>query len=177
MGLADARRKRDEAREKLRDGVDPGAERKRAKLVAIFNAANTFGDIAKEYIDKMVLEGRADATTSKANWLLEQLAPIAASPIADLKPVEVLAALKRIEAKGKHETARRCRSFAGRVFRYAVAPRRILPPSSAARSLRRKRSTTVQSSIPMPWAGCSVRSTTMPAISSRASPCNSCLMS
>lgn len=121
VGLADARRKRDEAREKLRDGVDPGAERKRAKLVAIFNAANTFGDIAKEYIDKMVLEGRADATTSKANWLLEQLAPIAASPIADLKPVEVLAALKRIEAKGKHETARRCRSFAGRVFRYAVA--------------------------------------------------------
>lgn len=121
IGLADARRKRDEAREKLRDGVDPGAERKRAKLVAIFNAANTFGDIAKEYIDKMVLEGRADATTSKANWLLEQLAPIAASPIADLKPVEVLAALKRIEAKGKHETARRCRSFAGRVFRYAVA--------------------------------------------------------
>jgi integrase len=121
VGLADARRKRDEAREKLRDGVDPGAERKRAKLVAIFNAANTFGDIAKEYIDKMVIEGRADATTSKANWLLEQLAPIAASPIADLKPVEVLAALKRIEAKGKHETARRCRSFAGRVFRYAVA--------------------------------------------------------
>src|SRR3546814_15550710 len=29
--------------------------------------------------------------------------------------------LKRIEAKGKYETARRCRSFAGRVFRYAVA--------------------------------------------------------
>lgn len=121
VGLADARRKRDEAREKLREGIDPGAERKRAKLVAIFNAANSFGDIAKEYIDKMVLEGRPDATTSKANWLLEQLAPIAASPIADLKPVEVLAALKRIEAKGKHETARRCRSFAGRVFRYAVA--------------------------------------------------------
>jgi len=91
VGLADARRKRDEAREKLRDGVDPGAERKRAKLVAIFDAANTFGDIAKEYIDRMVLEGRADATTSKANWPLEQLAPIAANPIADLKPVEVLA--------------------------------------------------------------------------------------
>ena len=78
-------------REKLRDGVDPGAERKRAKLVAIFDAANTFGDIAKEYIDRMVLEGRADTTTSKANWPLEQLAPIAANPIADLKPVEVLA--------------------------------------------------------------------------------------
>jgi integrase len=33
----------------------------------------------------------------------------------------MLAALKRIEARGKHETARRCRSFASRVFRYAAA--------------------------------------------------------
>ena len=69
----------------------------------------------------MVAEGRADTTISKVNWLLEQLQPIAAFPITDLKPMDVLAALKRIEARGKYETARRCRSFAGRVFRYAVA--------------------------------------------------------
>ena len=61
------------------------------------------------------------ATTAKASWLLEQLEPIARCAVADLKPVEVLAALKRIKAKGKHETARRCRSFASRVFRYGVA--------------------------------------------------------
>lgn len=121
VGLAEARRRRDEAKQKLWDGVDPLAERRREKLVAKYNAANTFGDVAKEYIDKMVAEGRADTTTGKANWLLEQLAPICAHPVAELKPVEVLAALKRIEAKGKHETARRCRSFASRVFRYAVA--------------------------------------------------------
>lgn len=77
--------------------------------------------MAKEYIDKMVAEGRAETTTTKANWLLEQLKPIAARPVSDLKPLEVLATLKRLEAKGKHETARRCRSFASRVFRYAVA--------------------------------------------------------
>lgn len=121
VGLAEARRKRDEARQKLRDGIDPGAERKREKLVALYNAANTFGDVGKEYIAKMTAEGRAEATISKATWLLEQLEPIARSAIADLKPVEVLAALKRIEAKGKYETARRCRSFASRVFRYGVA--------------------------------------------------------
>ncbi|HWW55552.1 MAG TPA: hypothetical protein VN047_01535 [Sphingopyxis sp.] len=57
----------------------------------------------------------------KANWLLDQLKPIAAIPVVDLKPVDVLAALKRIEARGKYETARRARSFASRVFRYAVA--------------------------------------------------------
>ena len=65
VGLAEARRKRDEARQKLRDGVDPAAERKREKLIALYNAANTFGDVAKQYIDKMVAEGRAEATTSE----------------------------------------------------------------------------------------------------------------
>jgi integrase len=124
VSLAEARQKRDEARQKLRDGIDPLAERKRAKLLAAYNAANTFGEVATEYIAKMVTEGRADTTTSKANWLLEQLAPLVDQPIADLKPVDVLAALKRIEAKGKYETARRCRSFAGRVFRYGVATAR-----------------------------------------------------
>lgn len=134
VGLAEARRKRDEARAKLRDGIDPLADRKREKLVAIYNAANTFGDVAKEYIDKMVAEGRADTTTTKANWLLEQLTPLATRALADLKPIDVLAALKRIEAKGKHETARRCRSFAGRVFRYGVATGRAeTDPTSVLR--------------------------------------------
>src|SRR5687767_3800915 len=49
VGLADARRKRDEAKRTLADGTDPLAERKRAKLLAIFNGANSFGDLAKEY--------------------------------------------------------------------------------------------------------------------------------
>ena len=121
VGLAEARKRRDDARRQLEAGTDPLAERKHEKLVSVFKAANTFGEIAKEYIDKQVAQGQADATTQKANWLLEQLEPIAARSVADLKPIDVLAALKRIEAKGKYETARRCRSFAGRVFRYAVA--------------------------------------------------------
>lgn len=121
VGLADARRKSDEARISLANNRDPLAERKREKLNAAYAAANTFGDLAKEYIDKMVAEGRAETTTTKANWILEQLKPIASFPISDLKPLDVLSALKRLEARGKHETARRCRSFASRVFRYAVA--------------------------------------------------------
>jgi integrase len=134
VGLAEARRRRDDARRQLRDGIDPGAERRREKLLARFNAANTFGEVAKEYIDKMIAEGRALATTSKAAWLLEQLKPLSDQPVADLKPVEVLAALKRIEARGKHETARRCRSFASRVFRYAVATGRTeTDPTSVLR--------------------------------------------
>lgn len=121
VGLAEARRRRLEARENLDNGIDPLANRKREKLVAKYQAANTFGEMAKEYLEKMVGDRRAETTISKAHWLLEQLKPIADQPITALKPVDVLAALKRLEAHGKHETARRCRSFASRVFRYAVA--------------------------------------------------------
>jgi hypothetical protein len=59
VSLADARRKHSDVRRKVQEGIDPLAERKREKLVAHYNAANTFGEVAKEYIDKMVAEGRA----------------------------------------------------------------------------------------------------------------------
>ena len=119
--LADARRKRDSARAQLHDGVDPGAERKKAKLLAELSAENTFAAIADEYIStKLVGENKAAITIDKARWLVTHLAPIASLPIVEIKPQELYAALKRLEGAGKHETARRCRSFASRVFRYAV---------------------------------------------------------
>lgn len=122
VSLKEARQRRDEARGVLRDGIDPGVERKRAKLTARFNAANTFGAVADEYIDhKLVKEGRAAVTVDKAKWMLLQLKPIADQPLADIKPAELFAVLRRLEGQGKHETAKRCRSFASRVFKYAAA--------------------------------------------------------
>lgn len=123
VGLKDARRLRDEARAALAAGTDPSHERKKAKLSAHLNAATTFLDVAREYIDvKMTGDGRSDATVQKANWFLAQLAPaVGAMPINDVDTQMLLAALKRLEAKGHHETSKKCRSFASRVFRYGVA--------------------------------------------------------
>ncbi|PKP87521.1 MAG: integrase, partial [Alphaproteobacteria bacterium HGW-Alphaproteobacteria-17] len=121
VGLAEARRKRDDAQRSVESGIDPVLSRRREKLTAAVIAANNFGDVAKEYIEKITKDGRADATIDKAHWLLKQLSPISKLPIADIKPLEVLAALKKLEKPGNHETARRCRSFASRVFRYGVA--------------------------------------------------------
>ena len=47
VGLAEARMRRDDARRQLEAGTDPLAERKHEKLVAVFKAANTFGEIAR----------------------------------------------------------------------------------------------------------------------------------
>jgi integrase len=119
--LADARRKRDAARSEVQAGIDPGTERRKAKLVSALASANTFGAIAEEYIDaKLVRENKTTVTIDKNRWLLANLSLISNLPISAIKPNELYAALKRIEGVGKHETACRCRSFASRVFRYAV---------------------------------------------------------
>jgi len=121
VSLADARRKRDTARVEVQAGTDPGVERKKTKLLAVLSAENTFTAIAEEYIDtKLVSESKAAVTVHKARWLLEHLSPLSAMPVTEIKPDALYAALKRLEGSGKHETARRCRSFASRVFRYAV---------------------------------------------------------
>jgi len=121
--LKKARHLREVAREQLATGQNPARERKMTKAKAKISAAITFADVAREYIDsKMAREGKAAATISKARWFLEQLEPaIGTMPVVDVDPQMLLGALKRLEAKGRHETAKKCRSFASRVFRYGVA--------------------------------------------------------
>ena len=83
----------------------------------------TFAVVASSYIEhKMVGEGRAEATLKKARWFLELLSPaIGNMPLDDLDPQMMLAALKKLEARGNLETAKKCRSFSSRVFRYGAA--------------------------------------------------------
>lgn len=124
-GLKEARAKRDDARRMLDQGIDPGRAKQDARLATRLGAANTFSAVADEYIDKMEREGKAVATILKVRWLATQLKPaIGARPVADVTPHELLAVLRKIEQAGKSETANRMRSFASRVFRYAVATAR-----------------------------------------------------
>lgn len=123
VNLAKARKLRDAAREQIADGQDPALSKKKAKNAAIISAAITFGSVAREYIEKkMVGDGRAVTTIVKARWFLKLIEPaIGAMPIADVDPQMLLASLKKLESKGNHESAKKCRSFASRIFRYAVA--------------------------------------------------------
>lgn len=121
VSLADARRKRDEARKLLADGADPAVQRRLDRIAAANSARNTFGLVAEEYLANQEANGAADATMAKLRWMLQDLAkPIAARPIADIAPAEILDLLKRIEKTGRRETARRLRGVIGTVFRYAV---------------------------------------------------------
>lgn len=121
VSLPQARRKRDEAKAELDDGIDPVEEKRQRRLKAELAAQTTFGLVAEEYIQKMEREGKSPATLKKARWFLELLAGIVKRPIASVTPHELIDVLKRVERRGHHETALRLRSFAGRVFRYGFA--------------------------------------------------------
>ena len=122
IGLKEARDKRDQARSLLAGGVDPGHKKKTDKQTQVLRAANTFQAVADEYIAKKAKEGLAAVTLTKARWLLKLLAAkLGTRPIAEITASELLAALRAVESQDKLETARRMRSFAGRVFSYGLA--------------------------------------------------------
>lgn len=122
VSLAGARERRDEAKRLIASGTDPSEQVRQQKAVALVNAANTFGAIADEYLDKMKREGRADVTIGKAAWVLSFARPALANrPIAEITAAEILAVLRKVEGRGTIETAHRLRSTIGSVIRYAIA--------------------------------------------------------
>jgi integrase len=116
--LKRAREKRDEARRLIADGIDPSAERK-AKRAALLE---TFEGVAKEWLELQSKSLAPETISILGARLSSALYPYLGSrPVAAITAQELLAALRRIEARGKHETAHRVRALAGRVLRYAVA--------------------------------------------------------
>ncbi len=118
VSLKDAREKRDEARKLLAQGVDPGAERKATKTAA----SESFEAIYREWLDKFGPRWAESHRENIVRHVEKNALPwIGARPIAELKAPEILAVLRRIEARGALESTRRTKQALGQVFRYAVA--------------------------------------------------------
>ena len=125
VDLATARAKRDEARKLLAKGIDPASQARLDRIAASIATANTFGAVADEWLAKIVKDGLAEATLKKIRWLLAQITPaIGSRPIAEISAPELLLALRKVEAKGRYDTAQRLRSTCGQIFRYAIATAR-----------------------------------------------------
>ena len=138
IGLGEARRRREEARELIALGKDPSREKRREKVRARIQAADTFAAISAEYCEKRKRDGArrwAPATAVRSEYLLSLVCgSIGSVPIGEIEPGDVLTAVRQIEGKGKLESARRCLQLAGAVFRYAVATARLR--SDPTRDLR-----------------------------------------
>lgn len=138
VGLSEARKRRDEAREMIAAGKDPSREKQRAKVRARLDAGNTFTAIADEYCAKRKRDGEkawAPATATRSEYLLSLLnGTIGRLAINEIEPADVLGAIRKIESKGNLESARRTLQLASAVFRYAVATARLA--SDPTRDLR-----------------------------------------
>jgi integrase len=120
--LAEAREARTRAKKQIAAGLDPATQRKLEKIASATANKNTFRAVADEWLQKAVREGRAKNTISKVSWLLRFTdAAIGGRPISEISALELLEVLRRVEGRGRHESARRLRSTCGQVFRYAIA--------------------------------------------------------
>lgn len=119
--LAQARKKRDAAKELLAQDVDPGVIRRAEKAATKIAAANTFEAIALEL---HATKAQSWSPLYAARWLErmeKDLFPsIGRMPVGDVTAPILLSVLRRIESRGARETAHTLRQTAGQVFRYAV---------------------------------------------------------
>jgi integrase len=114
--LALAREKAATARKNLAAGVTPAAVRRTERQAR----SNTFEAVAREWLER---QPYAPITRAKAEWMLTDLLfpYIGSRAIAQLTAPEILDALRRIEKRGRHETAHRLKQRVSQVMRYAIA--------------------------------------------------------
>ena len=120
--LKAARDKRDEARKLLALGTDPSDNRKAIKSGRMERAANSFEVLAREWFTKYSENWAATHSDRIIRRFARDVFPwIGERPIAEITAPEILATVRKIEARGALETAHRALSTCGQVFRYAVA--------------------------------------------------------
>ena len=136
ISLADARLGRDQAKKLLAKGEDPSRAKIKAKADQ-GKAGNTFRIIAEEYMTHQRRNERADATLAKLEWLLDFAYPsLGERVITEIRPPDLLEILRKVEKRGRYETARRLLSTIGTVFRFAIASGRAeIDPTTALRGV------------------------------------------
>ena len=122
VSLAKARQRRDRARELLADGIDPSEAKRREKQAQVDAAAHSFEAVARDWLIK-TKANRAEITQAKvAAWLEKDVYPaIGKMPISIIGPRDVLAVVRKIEARAAFDSAHRVKQVCGQVFRFAVA--------------------------------------------------------
>lgn len=125
VSIKEARQRLANAKELLAQGCDPSQQRKLNKLTTILKSENTVRVVALEWLDNQASK-LAAITHNKIKRAFENyLFPsLGALPIADVTAIHLLAALRKLEAQGKYETAHRLRAWSGAVFRHAILTER-----------------------------------------------------
>jgi integrase len=115
VSLSDARRQREQARKTIRDGEDPAAPR-----VAAAAKARTLEEVAREW--HRVMSGKWQPQTAQniLHRLECDIFPTCGGlPIDEVKPGQLIEALRAVEGRGALEIAKRNAQNCSRILKYA----------------------------------------------------------
>ena len=122
VSLKLARQRRDEARKLLGRDIDPSAFRKARKQCRRQGARNSFEAVATEWLTKHSPNWSTGWVRRLERELEREAFPyIGASPVAEITAPDLLAVVRRVEARGHLRKAHTVFQVCGRVLRYAVA--------------------------------------------------------
>ncbi len=126
-----ARDLRDKARQKIKANIDPGAVKAAQKAATVAETENAFEVVAREWHTAFSVQdpkkpNKEVWTPGHADTIMDRLTRdvfpwLGNMPVSEVKPVDILAVLRRVESRGALETAHRIRTICGQVLRYAIA--------------------------------------------------------
>ena len=120
--LAQARKRRDEAKVLLADGQDPSIAKREAKIAQQTFVGNTFEKITEQWLKATAADRKENTQQKVENWLNKDVLPLLGKlPIASLGPRDVLAVARKMEERGAIDSSKRVVQICGQIFRYAVA--------------------------------------------------------
>lgn len=142
--LASARKARDAAKAQKAAGVNPILARQVVKLKAAVSAGDSFEEVALEWYGRHHTRWSEHYATREKRNLEKDLFPyFAKRRISEIQPIELLAALRRVEERGALDVASRVLMTARAVWRYGVAstraPRDITADLKGALTPHKKR--------------------------------------
>ena len=123
VGLKEARRRRDEARELIAKGIDPSLARKETKAAAIAEQReqkHTFAAVATDWFKTYAPDLDEKHVRKLRSYLENVLFPaIGSRSVASLLPVDILDAVRDTQDRGRIHTTHRQVQLAGQVLQYA----------------------------------------------------------
>ena len=118
-------KKRESTREILREGKDPAILREQGRGRDIQKANNTFELIAREwYVLNKAKWVERHAQNVLARLEKDIFSEIGRVPITDISPPMMLATIRKIEARGSFDIARRTLQLSRQIFDYAIITQR-----------------------------------------------------
>lgn len=116
-----ARQKRDDAQELLAQGIDPSAHRKEAKAASKGDIPNNLRSIVSEFLEIKKQEW-SDTTFRKVEDRLNKdvLPDLGDMPITAIKAMDILTALRKVQARGAIDIAHRINATLSQIFCYAI---------------------------------------------------------